>query len=80
MIPHINDESLRVIYEGVVDKMMYSLYANYSTKDTPDSNGLLLHAVYNRRSDIGVDECNIWGCYYYMEALVRMIKGIKAYW
>lgn len=80
MIPHINDESLREIYEGVVDKMMYSLYTNYSTKDTPNSNGLLLHAVYSKPSGCGVDECNIWGCYYYMEALVRMIKGTKAYW
>ena len=80
MIPNIKDDSLRAIYEGVVDKMMFSLYNNYSTKDTPDSNGLLLHAVYSKPAGVGVDECNIWGCYYYMEALVRMIKGTKAYW
>lgn len=80
MIPHIKDENLRKIYEGVVDKMMYSLYTNYSTKDTPESNGLLLHAVYTKRGNFGVDECNIWGCYYYMEALVRMLKATKAYW
>ncbi|MBR5505453.1 MAG: glycoside hydrolase family 88 protein [Clostridia bacterium] len=80
MIPNIEDATLREIYEGVADKMMYSLYTNYSTKDTPDSNGLLLHAVYSKPSGDGVDECNIWGCYYYMEALVRMLKGTKAYW
>ena len=59
---------------------MYSLYENYSTKDTPNSNGLLLHGVYQRLRNVGVDECTIWGCYYYMEALVRMLKGTKAYW
>lgn len=80
MLPHIKDEKLRAVYEGVVDKMMYSLYENYSTKDTPESNGLLLHAVYSRPGNGGVDECNIWGCYYYMEALVRILKGTKAYW
>ena len=80
MIPYIKNEQLKAVYEGVVDRMMYSLYENYSTKDTPESNGLLLHAVYSRPGNQGVDECNIWGCYYYMEALVRMLKGTKAYW
>ena len=80
MIPSIEDSALKEIYKGVVDKMMYSLYTNYSTKNTPDSNGLLLHAVYSKPSCAGVDECNIWGCYYYMEALVRMLKSTKAYW
>ncbi len=80
MLPYIKDAELKKIYEGVVDKIMYSLYENYSTKDTPESNGLLLHAVYGKPQNNGVDECNIWGCYYYMEALVRMLKGTKAYW
>lgn len=80
MLPHIKDEKLKAIYEGAVDNMMYSLATNYSTKDTPESNGLLLHAVYTKPGNHGVDECNIWGCYYYMEALVRMLKGTKAYW
>ena len=80
MTPHIKDETLKKIYEGVIDKIMYSLYENYSTKDTPESNGLLLHAVYSKPGNDGVDECNIWGCYYYMEALVRMLNGTKAYW
>lgn len=80
MTPHIKDKTLKKIYEGVIDKIMYSLYENYSTKDTPESNGLLLHAVYSKPGNDGVDECNIWGCYYYMEALVRMLNGTKAYW
>ena len=80
MLPHISDENLKEVYEGVADKMMYSLYTNYSSKDTPESNGLLLHAVYHKKGGIGVDECNLWGCYYYMEALVRMLKATKAYW
>lgn len=80
MLPYIKDEQLKAVYEGVVDKMMYSLYTNYSTKDSLESNGLLLHGVYNKPYNVGVDECNIWGCYYYMEALVRMLIGAKGYW
>lgn len=80
MLPHISDEKLKEVYEGAVDKIMYSLYTNYSTKDIPESNGLLLHAVYSIPHNLGVDECNIWGCYYYMEALCRMMKCSKAYW
>lgn len=37
----------------------------------PNSNGILKHAVYAMKQNIGVDECNIWGDYYYMEALMR---------
>ena len=81
MLPHLQEESsLRELYVSAVDKIMYSLYENYSTKDTPESNGLLLHAVYNKPKERGVNECNIWGCYYYMEALARMYKGVEAYW
>ena len=28
----------------------------------------------------GVDECNTWGDYFYMEALTRMITDWKLYW
>lgn len=68
------------LYMNAVKLMMNSLYENYSTKDTPESNGLLLHAVYSKPGNIGVDECNIWGCYFYMEALIRLKKDWKLYW
>lgn len=80
MLPYINDTSTKSLYEGIADKIMYSLYQKYSTKDCESSNALLLHAVYSIPHNSGVDEANIWGCYYYMEALARMIKGIKGYW
>lgn len=80
MMPYLKDDAVKAVYEDAIDKIMYSLYKNYSTKDTPESNGLLLHAVYGKPQNNGVDECNIWGCYYYMEALLRMLKGSKAYW
>ena len=80
MLPQLEEGELKDFYTAAVDKVMYSLYENYSTKDIPESNGILIHAVYGKPQNNGVDECNIWGCYYYMEALVRMYKGTKAYW
>ena len=76
-----NDEK-KSEYMNLALTMMDSLIDSYLTKDIEESNGLLLHAVYNRNSGNGVDECNIWGDYFYMEALARLIKGkdFKAYW
>lgn len=80
MLPNIKDENLKAIYKGAADKIVYSLFENYSTKNIPESNALLIHATYALPQNVGVDEPNIWGCYYYMEALARMYKGIKGYW
>lgn len=78
----LNDEGQRATYLSAANHIMNSLIDNYLTKDIPESNGLLLHATYSKPHNGGVDECNIWGDYFYMEALARMItkNKIKAYW
>ena len=58
-----------------------SLYEHYSTRDDPASNALLLHAVYNHNSGRGVDEGNLWGDYFYLEALTRIaLPNWQTYW
>ena len=54
--------------------MMNTLIDTCLTKDIPESNGLLLHATYALPQKIGVDDLNIWGDYFYMEALHRMLN------
>ncbi len=44
------------------------------------SNGLLAHAVYHMPKRIGVDECCIWGDYFYLEALMRLRHVWTPYW
>jgi len=44
------------------------------------SNGLLDHAVYHWPNGVGVDECCIWGDYFYLEALVRANQAWRPYW
>ena len=63
-------EAAKSILNSVIDMC--------STKDMPESNGLLLHATYNKKE--GIDECNIWGDYFYLEALMRLSRDWNLYW
>lgn len=67
-------------YEKTALEILSSLTANYTTADHPESNGLLLHGVYDKKTGKGVDECMIWGDYYYMEALTRLAVSWYSYW
>lgn len=70
----------RAVYEKAASTIVKQLSLAYTTKECEASNGLLLHAVYSKPGKFGVDECNIWGDYYYFEALVRLVKDWKPYW
>ena len=71
----------KAIYVNACKRIMNSLIDGYLTKDIPESNGLLLHAVYSKPHKVGVDEMNTWGCYFYMEALHRMLDPQwRLYW
>lgn len=80
LVKHINNEDYKEIYTNACAAITRSLTEKYTTVNTPESNGILLHAVYAKPNG-GVDECNIWGDYYYMEALMRYYnKDWKMYW
>ena len=79
-------QEMSAYYMEVAGKIMKSLYSNYAVKNVTSSNGLVLHSTYAKKSPFndcaerGVDECNIWGDYFYMEALTRMSKDWIQYW
>lgn len=73
-------DSDKKVYENAAMHIVKSLSENYTSVTCPESNGVLLHAVYAKPHNRGIDECNIWGDYYYFEALVRLVKDWKAYW
>ena len=74
------------LYTDYAKKLIKSLYDNYAVKDPKVSNGLVLHSTYSNHSPYntcdhkGVDECNSWGDYFYMEALTRLNKDWELYW
>ena len=81
-IKHMDDsDPLKQVYINATKRIMNSLIDNYTTKDVPEANGLLLHATYSKPGNNGVDEMNIWGDYFYMEALHRMLDpDWEMYW
>ena len=66
-------DPLRAIYVNASKRIMNSLIDNYTTKNMPEANGLILHGTYSKPANNGVDEMLIWGDYFYMEALHRML-------
>ncbi len=85
MIKYMDEKDV-LIYKKYAMQMMKSLYDNYAVKDFKSSNGLVLHSTYSNHSPYntcnhyGVDECNSWGDYFYMEALTRLQKDWELYW
>lgn len=77
---HLPDSDDRNRYKVAAYYILESLYNYYSNKDDEDVDGLLLHGVYNKNNNSGVDECCIWGDYYYFEALIRMKMDWEMYW
>lgn len=70
----------RGAYEGALGDIVTSLARNYTTRSKPQADGLLLHGVYSIPHNRGVDECTIWGDYYYLEALYRLYYGECSFW
>lgn len=46
----------------------------------PQSTALLLHGVYHKPHGRGVDEANLWGDYFYLEALARLDSQWPTHW
>lgn len=74
----LSDE-YRKYYENAAINILFSLLNGYLSKDL-SSDGLLLHGVYSKPQNRGVDEHCIWGDYFFFEALVRFIKDWNRYW
>jgi unsaturated chondroitin disaccharide hydrolase len=61
-------------YRAAAGRILGSLIERYSTAGQPGSNALILHGVYDKPKGIGVDEGNLWGDYFYLEALTRTVR------
>lgn len=70
-------ENAKAIAKG----MVYQLGEHYFSQGLSDNEGILLHGVYAFSEGKGVDEPNLWGDYFFMEALVRLLDpDWKKYW
>ena len=73
-------ESDKDTYRHAMHCILRSLMERYTAPEIKPGNPVLLHGVYSWHSGKGVDEGNIWGDYYYMEALTRFYKDWNLYW
>jgi unsaturated chondroitin disaccharide hydrolase len=49
------------------------LTAEFLAVDTPSWEGILMHGSYHERKDLGVDESVMWGEYFFVEALDKLL-------
>lgn len=70
----------KLIYKYASHSMLESLIDNYTDDLTDGIQALINEGVYSWHSGKGVNEGNIWGDYFYLEALVRFKKNWKMYW
>lgn len=73
-------------YVSMAKRLLKALAEHCAVEPGSVSNGILLHGTYAKSSphntcpNLGVDECTIWGDYYYLEALVRLSGEWNSYW
>lgn len=73
-------------YTEAAKRILKAVMDMCAVKSPAQSNGLLLHGTYARSTPTnschngGVDECNTWGDYFYMEALTRLMSDWELYW
>ncbi|MBW8743104.1 MAG: glycoside hydrolase family 88 protein [Sphingomonas sp.] len=66
-------------YANAAVRMLVELDRTYLAPEK-GSNGILAHGVYHWPNGVGVDECCIWGDYFYLEALMRVRSDWLPYW
>ena len=69
----------RARYAIAAARMLAQLDRSYLASPEA-SNGILAHGVYHWPNAVGVDECCIWGDYFYLEALMRLRNAWRPYW
>lgn len=63
-------------YEQTALKMLDALVQpQYLASETPGWEGILKHGVYHTKKNLGVDESVMWGEYFFVEALTKVVTG-----
>ncbi|MBY0754955.1 glycoside hydrolase family 88 protein [Clostridium sardiniense] len=77
-LPEVDEN--KEVYKYAMHTILRELIENYTNPNIAEGEPVLLHGVYSWHSGKGVDEGNIWGDYYYLEALIRFYKDWELYW
>lgn len=77
-LPEVDEN--KEVYKYAMHNILRSLIENYMNPEIESGKPVLLHGVYSWHSGKGVDEGNIWGDYFFLEALIRFYKDWNLYW
>ncbi|HAT4364162.1 TPA: glucuronyl hydrolase [Clostridium perfringens] len=77
-LPEVDEN--KEVYKYATHNILRSLIENYMNPEIEPGKPVLLHGVYSWHSGKGVDEGNIWGDYFFLEALIRFYKDWNLYW
>ncbi|HAT4340148.1 TPA: glucuronyl hydrolase [Clostridium perfringens] len=77
-LPEVDEN--KEVYKYAMHNILRSLIENYMNLEIEAGKPVLLHGVYSWHSGKGVDEGNIWGDYFFLEALIRFYKDWNLYW
>ncbi|WP_122639089.1 glycoside hydrolase family 88 protein [Romboutsia sp. Marseille-P6047] len=77
-LPEVDED--KEVYKYAMHNILRSLIKNYTSEEVARGKPILYHGVYSWHSGKGVDEGNIWGDYFYLEALIRFYKDWELYW
>lgn len=72
-------DSERKIYECAAKVLTHKLMEHYWYTDAESKNAILKSGVYGYKMNLCVNEPVIWGDYYFMESLVRLVKHNRAF-
>ena len=68
------------VCRGAEAAILRSLIENYTARYHEPGEPILYHGVYSWHSGKGVDEGNVWGDYFFLEALTRAAGTWDPYW
>ncbi|MDF2921610.1 MAG: glycosyl hydrolase family 88 [Paenibacillaceae bacterium] len=63
-----------------VNLIMHGLVRHNSTIGEEHAEGLIKHGSYVVKQGVATDDYTIWGDYFYLEALMRLERGLTGYW
>ncbi|MGO8747027.1 MAG: glycoside hydrolase family 88 protein [Thermoguttaceae bacterium] len=69
-----SEEHAAMYFTTAVDMLEALVAPEYLAQQTPGWEGILKHAVYHTRKNLGVDESVLWGDFYFVEALTKLLQ------
>jgi unsaturated chondroitin disaccharide hydrolase len=74
-------DDLAPVYRDTATAMLDALVQpEYLAINTPGWEGVLKHGVYHTAKDLGVDESVMWGEYFFVEALTKVVTDTATTW